>query len=54
MWDALKKLIGADEEGKARRQAALDDERREREQRIQAGKEALARTIQAERDSPKA
>ncbi len=54
MWDALKKLIGADEDSKARRQMALDDERREREQRIQAGKEALARTIQANDDRPQA
>ena len=54
MWDALKKLIGADEESKARRQMALDDERREREQRIQAGKEALKQTIKADGDNPRA
>ncbi len=33
MWDALKKLIGADEEGKKRRQQALEEEEREREER---------------------
>ena len=33
MFDALKKLIGADEEGKKRRQQALEDEEREREER---------------------
>jgi hypothetical protein len=54
MWDALKKLFGADEESKARRQVALDEERREREQRVQAGKEALERTIKANSDSPQA
>jgi len=54
MWDALKKLVGADEESKARRQVAIEEERREREQRIQAGKEALERTIKADQDSPQA
>ena len=39
-WDALKKLFGADEEGKKRRQQAgeqaLEEERREREERARA------------------
>ncbi len=36
MWDALKKLIGADEEGKKRRQQAREEEEREREERARA------------------
>ena len=36
MWDALKKLIGADEEGRKRRQQALEEEEREREERVRA------------------
>ena len=34
MLDALKKLFGADEEGKKRRQQALEEEEREREERV--------------------
>ena len=33
MWNALKKLIGADEEGKNRRQELDEQERLEREER---------------------
>ena len=36
MFDALKKLIGADEEGKKRRQQVLEEEQREREERSRA------------------
>ncbi len=36
MLNALKKLIGADEEGKKRRQQVLEEEQREREERAQA------------------
>ncbi len=36
MLDALKKLIGADEEGRKRRQQALEEEEREREERVRA------------------
>ncbi len=36
MWDALKKLIGADEGGKKRRQQVLEEEQREREERARA------------------
>ena len=40
MFDALKKLIGADEEGKKRRkqalEQALEEEQREREERARA------------------
>ena len=36
MLDALKKLIGADEEGKKRRQQALEEEERECEERVRA------------------
>ena len=35
MWDALKKLIGADEKGKKRRQELDEQERLEREGRAQ-------------------
>ena len=35
MWNALKKLIGADEEGKKRRQDLDEQERLEREGRAQ-------------------
>ena len=41
MWDALKKLIGADEEGKKRRQQALKEEQREREERARAHAKTL-------------
>ncbi len=33
MLDALKKLIGADEEGRKRRRLALEEEERERQER---------------------
>ena len=33
MFDALRKFIGADEDGKKRRQQALEAEQREREER---------------------
>ena len=36
MFDALKKFIGANEEGKKRRQQALEAEQREREERARA------------------
>ena len=36
MFEALKKFIGADEEGKKRRQQALEEEEREREERARA------------------
>ena len=36
MFDAFKKLIGADEEGKKRRQRALEEEEREREEQARA------------------
>ncbi len=49
MFAKLKKLVGADEESKARRQAALEQERREREQRVAAGQAALKKTLEAER-----
>jgi len=37
MWDALKKLIGADEESKKRRQELDEQERLEREERARSG-----------------
>lgn len=50
MLEALKKLVGADEEGKARRAAAAEQERREREKRIQEQREALKKTLEAEKN----
>ena len=54
MLDALKKLIGADEESKKRRQQALEDEEREREERVRANakklKDDAERFRQAEQD----
>ena len=51
MFAKLKKLVGADEEGKARRQAALEQEQREREQRIAAGQAALKKNLEAEHEN---
>jgi len=48
MFAKLKKLVGADEESKARRQAALEQESREREQRIAASQAALKKSLEAE------
>lgn len=48
MFAKLKKLMGADEESKARRQAALEQERHEREQRVAAGQAALKKNLEAE------
>ena len=48
MFAKLKKLFGADEEGKARREEALEQERREREQRIAESQAALKRSLEAE------
>jgi hypothetical protein len=53
MLNALKKLVGADEESKARRQEALERERREREERVQQEKakmEKVAESIRGEDD----
>jgi hypothetical protein len=49
MFDALKKLIGADEKSKARRRELDEQEQREREQRVQQHKQALQRTVEAEK-----
>ena len=46
MLDALKKLIGADEEGKKRRQQALDEEDREREERVRANAKKLKHDVE--------
>ena len=54
MFDALKKFIGADEEGKKRRQQALEEEEREREERARAHAKKLTHDAeqvrQAEQD----
>lgn len=50
MLEALKKLLGADEESKARRAEAAEQERREREKRILEQREALKKTVEAERE----
>ncbi len=49
MFDALKKLIGADEESKKLRRELDEQEQREREQRVQQHKKALQKTIDAEK-----
>jgi len=49
MFDALKKLIGADEESKKRRQELDEQEQREREERVRQHKKALQKTIEAEK-----
>jgi non-homologous end joining protein Ku len=49
MLKALKKLVGADEESKARRKEAAEQERREREQRVQQQREALKKSVEAEK-----
>ncbi len=46
MLDALKKLIGADEEGKKRRQQVLEDEQREREELARAHAKKLKHDIE--------
>ena len=48
MFAKLKKLVGADEESKARRQEAMEQERREREQRVAANQSALKHNLEAE------
>ena len=51
MFDALKKFIGADEEGKKRRQQAFEDEEREREERVRANaKKMKSDTEQGKKD----
>ncbi len=46
MLDALKKLIGADEEGKKRRRQALEEEQREREERVRAHAKKLKHDVE--------
>ncbi|MGF1609370.1 MAG: hypothetical protein ACFCUQ_08240 [Kiloniellales bacterium] len=50
MFQAIKKLLGADEETKAARQKAAEEERREREARVQQRKDELEKTAEASRD----
>tara|TARA_B100000315_G_scaffold254601_1_gene296013 strand:+ start:204 stop:383 length:180 start_codon:yes stop_codon:yes gene_type:complete len=51
MFDALKKFMGADEESKKRRQQALEEEDREREERVRAyAKKMKADTEQVKKD----
>ncbi|HEY4636022.1 MAG TPA: hypothetical protein VIG92_05635 [Rhodospirillales bacterium] len=47
MWDALKKLVGADEESKALRRALDEQESREREERARQLREVLKKNIEA-------
>ncbi len=46
MLDALKKLIGADEEGKKRRQQVLEEEQREREERARVHAKKLKHDVE--------
>jgi len=48
MLSALKKLIGADEESKKRRQDILEEERKEREARVRQHAEKLKETAESE------
>jgi hypothetical protein len=50
MFQAIKKLLGADEEAKAARQKAAEEERLEREARVQQRKEALEKNANASQD----
>ena len=58
MWDALKKLIGADEEGKKRRQQAieqaLEEEQREREERARGHAKKLKHDADQVREAEQA
>lgn len=58
MFDALKKLIGADEEGKKRRQQAveqvLEEEQREREERARAHAKKLKHDADQVREAEQA
>ena len=46
MLDALKKLFGADEEGRKRRRQALEEEEREREERVRAYAKKLKHDVE--------
>ncbi len=48
MLEALKKLVGLDKEGAEARKQAAEQERRERESRVAANKEALHKVAEAE------
>lgn len=58
MFDALKKFIGADEEGKKRRQQAieqaLEEEQREREERARAHAKKLKHDADQVREAEQA
>jgi hypothetical protein len=54
MLNALKKLIGADEESKARRKEALERERREREERVQQEKAKMQKVAESIRGDDEA
>jgi len=49
MFEALKKLVGADEESKARRRELDEQEQREREARVRQHKEALQKGVEAQK-----
>jgi len=48
MFATLKKLVGADEESKARRQEVLEEERRERQQRVAERQAELKKHLEAQ------
>ncbi len=54
MLDALKKLLGADEEGKKRRQQVLEEEQREREERARAHAKKLKHDADQVREADQA
>jgi len=50
MLQAFKKLLGADEDSKAARLKAAEEERLEREKRLLGQKEALKAGLEAKKD----
>ncbi len=54
MLDALKKLFGADEEGRKRRRQALEEEEREREERVRAYAKKLKHDVEQIRQADQA
>jgi hypothetical protein len=45
MLDAIKKVLGLDEEGKKRREAAREQERKEREERVRQEARAMSKAV---------
>lgn len=50
MLDALKKILGLDEESKKAREKAAEEERREREERVAQAKQGLEKVAEAQKE----